>query len=70
MVLRARDQELEYWPGLEVRRSEVTLWGQGTAMGVLLKVRGQGLGRLFSGVRVQDLGAALSPLHPPSPQAL
>lgn len=51
-----------------IRGQEV--WGQEAEMGVLLRVRGQGVGRLFSGVRGQDLGAALSLRHSPCPQAL
>lgn len=62
VVFRARGQELGYWPGSEVRRLEVALRSQGAEMGVFLRVRGQWVERLFSRVRGQDLGAALS-LH-------
>lgn len=61
---------LGYWPRLEVRRSGVTLWGQGAERGALLGVRGWRVGRLFLGVRIQDLGAALGLLPSPGPQAL
>lgn len=67
---RPRGQEPGYGPGSEVRRSEVALWGQGTEMGLLLGVRGQGVGRLFSGVRARDLGGALRLHHSPASQAL
>lgn len=70
VVLRARAQELWYWPGSEVRRLEVALRSQGAEMGVFLRVRGRWVERLFSRVRVQDLGAALSLHHYAGPQAL